>query len=148
MVARWFESASVKKDILHIGITGTRSGLNELQYSELIKFLMAAFEPGAIFHHGDCIGVDVEAAWVAREIGYKIVGHPPIKKILRGYFDDDETRPEKNYLARNRDIVDESFVLLVIPKEMEPVIRSGTWSTQRYAEKNSKPFVVIWPEAK
>ena len=138
----------MKKDILHIGITGTRSGLSEYQYAEVIKFLNSAFEPGAVFHHGDCIGVDVEVAWVAKELGYKIVGHPPMKKELRGYFDDDETMPAKNYFARNRDIVNESFVLMVVPWQMEHQDNGGTWYTHDYADKNDKPLVIFWPEEK
>lgn len=136
------------KDILHIGITGTRNGFNERQLEEFHDFIKGAFEPGAVFHHGDCIGVDVEAAWVAREVGYYIVGHPPIKKELRGYFDDDETREPKNYFARNRDIVDASFAMAVVPWQMAHASSGGTWYTHDYADKNKKPIVICWPEEK
>lgn len=136
------------KDILHIGITGTRSGFNDSQLEVFFNFINKSFEPGAVFHHGDCVGVDVEAALIAKEVGYKIVGHPPIKKELRGFFEDDETRAVKNYLARDRDIVDESFMLVVVPYQMEHQSTGGTWYTHDYAIKKKKPVHVIWPEKK
>jgi len=133
---------------LHIGITGTRSGLTDLQRNELTRFLKRSFEQKAVFHHGDCVGVDVEAAQIARDLGYKIVGHPPTKTELRGYFTDDETHTAKTYFARNRDIVNASIALVVVPWQMEHGTNGGTWYTHDYAEKIGKPTLIIWPEAK
>ena len=130
---------------LHVGITGTRSGMTEYQTVTVINFLMAAFEPNAVFHHGDCLGADVETATIAKELGYKIVGHPPVKTEFRGYFEDDVTHTAKGYFVRNRNIVNSSFVMIVVPWQMEHANNGGTWFTHDYAEKLKKPIFVAWP---
>ena len=50
----------------------------------------------------------------------------------------------KPYLDRNRDIVDACEVLLATPDGPER-LRSGTWSTVRYARKIGKPVEVRLP---
>lgn len=131
----------------HIGVTGTRTGMNERQFEFIAAFLANIVTEERYFHHGDCIGVDVEVAQMAKNAGFIVIGHPPTNPTLRGYFENHETLPTKDYLARNRDIVDASELLLVVPKEMEPVLRSGTWSTQRYAAHNKKSTIIVWPES-
>ena len=49
------------------------------------------------------------------------------------------------YLARNRDIVDASDLMLACPAEQQEVLRSGTWATIRYALKRDKHLIVIHP---
>ena len=50
----------------------------------------------------------------------------------------DEIREPKEYLVRNRDIVNESQHVWGFPDQDTYVARSGTWSTIKYA-KNAKP---------
>lgn len=132
----------------HIGITGTRSGANEKQLAELRELLNYEFEEGAVFHHGDCQGVDVEAAAIAKELGYRIVGHIPVKDEVRGFFENDEEREPKGYFARNRDIVDESMFLIVVPWQDQHATDGGTWYTHDYAQKKNKPRYVLFPTNK
>jgi predicted Rossmann fold nucleotide-binding protein DprA/Smf involved in DNA uptake len=55
-------------------------------------------------------------------------------------------RPEKPYLARNRDIVLETIALIAAPAEPLEQIRSGTWSTVRFAKKQGKTVILILPD--
>jgi len=42
--------------------------------------------------------------------------------------------------------VDETEWLWAIPGEFKEVLRSGTWSTIRYARKKGKKVLIIWPD--
>jgi hypothetical protein len=52
--------------------------------------------------------------------------------------------PEREYLQRNRDIVDATDVLLAAPDGPERV-RSGTWSTVRYAYRAGRGVLLVMP---
>jgi len=74
------------------------------------------------------------------------VVHPPIDPSRRAFvMPMDELRPEKPYTARNRDIVDETDQLVAAPKGLE-YLRSGSWSTVRYARKQGKPVTLVRPD--
>jgi hypothetical protein len=99
-----------------------------------------------IFHHGDCVGVDVQLAKFARSCGYYIVSHPPIIRTYRAFSDANITYDPKPYMERNEAIVVHSDLLLVVPdgpEESNP--RSGTWATYRLAIKYGVPVEVIMP---
>ena len=131
---------------MKVGVTGTREGATAYQLAELRK--VSAELKGTEFHHGDCKGVDEQAALIAEELGYKIVCHPPIDTHLRAFFPYDECREPLTYLARDRKIVDEVDVLIVVPLHMEWQPKGGTWYTHDYAKKTNKPFNIIWPQEK
>ena len=131
---------------MKVGITGTREGATEYQLKELRSIL--AELKGTEFHHGDCRGVDVQAAAIAQELGYKIICHPPVLKEEQGYFGGDEIREPAGYMKRDRTIVEETDVLLVCPKQMEWQQKGGTWYTHDYAVKLGKPLSIIWPKEK
>jgi len=134
---------------MKVGITGTRQGMNERQFEDVKTFLEEHYQDGAEFHHGDCVGVDAEAAMLAKELGYKVVGHPgPNHDSLRAFVECDETREPQSHFKRNRTIVDACDVLLVVPLQMERQPNGGTWYTYTYAVKRNKEFYVIWPELK
>lgn len=97
-------------------------------------------------HHGDCIGADAEAHDIARFHGMRCVGHPPSNPIKRARKFVDEWRGEKSYLDRNKDIVRETDWLVATPGEFTEQLRSGTWSTVRYARRIGKRVVVILPD--
>jgi len=96
-------------------------------------------------HHGDCVGVDVQAAIIAKELGYKIICHPPAVSEQQGHFGGDVIRKPSGYLQRDRAIVDECDALLVVPLQMERQSKGGTWYTHDYAKKKNKPYIVLWP---
>ncbi|MBU6463238.1 MAG: hypothetical protein KGL35_21940 [Bradyrhizobium sp.] len=128
-----------------IGFTGTQEGMTEAQKATLLRLL----EGGAgEFHHGDCIGADAQAHAIAVECGYCPILHPPTNHSKRAWCDVPPhlMRPEKPYLARNRDIVDEASSLIATPLHAEEQQRSGTWSTLRYARSRGKPVFLILPD--
>jgi hypothetical protein len=51
----------------------------------------------------------------------------------------------KDPLKRNRDIVDAAVMLIAVPKETTEVLRSGTWTTVRYAKKKGCSVLIIPP---
>lgn len=128
---------------MKIGVTGTREGANASQLAELRSALTIL--NGTEFHHGDCKGVDEQAAAIAKELGYKIVCHPPKSDYLRAFYPYDEIKEPTGYLERDRAIVDACDLLLVVPLQDKPQPKSGTWYTHRYALRVSKPTRVIWP---
>lgn len=137
--------------MISVGFTGTREGLTDEQREEVTKILKDYFSLSRIqgpsqFHHGDCIGADYEAAQIAQEMGYHVVGHPPANDKARAFFESDNEREPKGYLARNEDIVQFSDVLIACPKSIvEEIKGSGTWWTVRYARRIKKPIYLVLP---
>lgn len=87
---------------MKIGITGTRFGMNEYQFSLVQDFLLSNYCNGAEFHHGDCVGVDAEAAVLALELGYRIISYPgPPGDKFRAYVDCDHCHEPANHFNRN-----------------------------------------------
>jgi hypothetical protein len=142
----------------HIGFTGTREGMSEHQKETLSRILTAFLVQGSVqddvivFHHGDCKGADAEAHEIVcqlREIMKdvptpRIIIHPPVKRIMRAYCQGaDEILPPKDYLERDRAIVDSCIGIFAAPKTDKEERRSGTWYTVRYARKTNKRVVVL-----
>lgn len=100
------------------------------------------------FHHGDCVGVDVQLCEMIRELHPKtlIISHPPNYEKLRAYFPSDQTKKPKDYLKRNRCIVDATDMLIAFPFEMTEQKRSGTWATIRHAKKQGKRIGIFYPD--
>lgn len=134
---------------MKIGVTGTRSGMTEYQ-KELVQDFLFGFSIRSDIlveiHHGDCIGVDVEVAELADSMGMKVVCHPPSVNDLRAYHQSDEFRDPTTYFARNRNIVNETDLLIVVPYQSEPQRTGGTWYTHDYAKKVDKPVRIFYPE--
>jgi hypothetical protein len=138
----------------HVGFTGTKNGMKPNQREELREYLTKLFELGyRVFHHGDCIGADAQAARIAKDIGFYLIchpGHPKDKNntMFRAFTDfNDEVREAKPFIARDHDIVDESNTMVATPAG-EEVPRSGTWTTVRYARKRRKSLHIIYPPLK
>ncbi|SRR5258706_3488459 len=134
---------------MKIGFTGTQKGMTDYQKRSLKAALLSDeakynYEDDE-FHHGDCIGADEEASAIASSIGYFIVVHPPIGRRKRAFVEYDVTFGEKDYIARNHDIVDDTDILYACPEGPEK-LRSGTWATIRYALKRKKKVVIFHPE--
>jgi len=130
-----------------LGITGTRE---EPTNAQLRSFLILLKELGPVeFHHGCCTGADTITSKIisALDPGIVIVGHPPIITTMIGNYKSNFDWVPKDYMDRNKDIVDVSEVLIgLVPTEYE-IKRSGTWSTIRYARrKKNKKYYVIKPD--
>lgn len=124
-----------------VGITGTRYGASATQYREMAMLLKELKDNGAeVFRHGDCYGVDIEAADIARNLGYYIIKHPgPSGAGTKA----DEIELPLPFLFRNKVIVEKSDLLLVVPHTKTEQLRSGTWATYRYAKKIGRSYNLI-----
>lgn len=128
---------------MKIGFTGTREGMTIDQARKLWLFL-SRNNPSE-FHHGDCIGADEAAHYIAKSLGAYVIGHPPANPKKRAYCECDELRPEQPFLVRNKEIVNESEVMAACPKSDVNEHWSGTWQTIRYAAKLGTPTEIIYP---
>lgn len=126
-------------------MTGTRFGMSLYQrkcFSLLDKKLWTEF------HHGDCVGADVETASMCHKLGIKTVCHPPVDETLRAKHDSSLILPAKTHFERNRNIVNSVDLLIVIPKDMERQPRGGTWYTHDYSVKRKVQLLILWPQEK
>ena len=97
-------------------------------------------------HHGDAIGADAEFHAIARELGLRVIVHPPIDGRDRAFCTGNEILPQNRYKVRNRAIVDAADLVMGTPAGRELESRgSGTWYTLRYAERRGKRVVIVWP---
>lgn len=127
---------------MKVGFSGTRAKLHPRRFVELENLLekIAVSE----LHHGDCVGCDAMAHEIAEAMGCKVVIHPPVKDDLRAFKKSPLTRESKYYLDRNRDIVDETEVLVAMPQFPDrETKRSGTWYTIRYARSKGKKVIIV-----
>jgi hypothetical protein len=136
-----------------IGFTGTRSGMSIAQIETLswkLDRLLAVAKPSQA-RHGMCIGSDLDFHHLCRARGFFIIGHPGV-----GHSGVSSTRaldcvcdltlPEKPYILRDHDIVEQSGLLLATPAGMAEEKRSGTWTTVRYARKLKRPILIVFPD--
>lgn len=130
-----------------VGFTGTRLGMTPAQFSRVFRLLakLKTTKVG-IFHHGDCVGADFQAATIAKSQGYYIIGHPPTDTKLKGYFPYGEFMEPLPYLERNRNIVGSAETVVAAPAEPVEVLRSGTWATARYAEAMGRKLYIVLPD--
>jgi hypothetical protein len=134
------------------GFTGTSKGASPAQLVELEEKLKALFADGFDeFHHGLCIGADEQAAIIAKRLGFRVIAHPglpkdPTNMMYRSDFaGNDEMRDPKPFIARDQDIVNEVEHMLATPLTRAEVVRSGTWTTVRYARKVGRQIDLILP---
>lgn len=128
--------------IEHVGFSGTQNGCTMAQIAAVEKLLKDA-EP-VYAHHGDCVGSDYDFNTIARDLGIWTWGHPPIKENKRAFCHVDVKNEPAEYLDRNRDIVNSSDWMIFTPEGPEK-LRSGTWSTVRYARSLGKLGFIVWP---
>lgn len=131
-----------------VGFTGTGEGMTYKQMKGVVKALENArlIHGAKEFHHGDCVGSDGQAARFAWVLGYEIHCHPPIKQNKREFEAYHVIYKAKEYLDRDRDIVDAVEFMIGTPRDTEKKLpRSGTWYTLRYARKQVKRALIIMP---
>jgi hypothetical protein len=58
------------------------------------------------------------------------------------YCSSEFIKPEKDYIERNRDIVDETDMLIAFPIPTS----KGTWSTIGYAKREKKKVLIVFPD--
>lgn len=131
-----------------IGFTGTRKGLTTKQKDILFLVFESKLDEYDTLIHGDCVGADVEAHKVALQFGFDIYGRPCNLNEQRAFAVEKCLSEPKAPLVRNQDIVNDVDFLIACPGTDEEELRSGTWSTIRYARKKHKPMIIIFPDGK
>lgn len=142
---------------MHIGVTATRWGATEQQL-DVFSYIFTKLK-GKWLHQGMCEGGDTQAHDLIRETRgdgiTKIKGHPSLDKGHEVARDCEEMAEPKGHLDRNRDIVDESDVMIAMPHTAEEQKRGGTWYTIRHAKKvikadngMCKKLYIIKPDGK
>lgn len=151
---------------MRIGFTGTQNGMTDVQKDFVLQILK--LKDCKEFYHGDCIGSDAEAADIAVDYGVSLftiyppinlnkrawwcntrkVVHLPVEYIPLNYRDKNifvRWMLPDEYLERNKRIVDDVEWMIAAPKEHKHTVRSGTWSTIRYAWKTKREITIIPP---
>lgn len=112
------EYVTAKNKEISVGFTGSRKGMTKKQRSRLRKILSNYVEEYTVtFRHGDCIGADEQAHKIAKNLGCRIVIHPPIDDKQRAYKKGNKTLKPKKYLERNKDIVNNSDKIIACPED-------------------------------
>lgn len=135
-----------------LGFTGTQFGMTNIQaqivFDEMMFYGQVPEDAVTEAHHGMCVGADKDFHEL---LGYMpksllVHGHPPINtsKMAKGLICDVMHAPLE-YLARNRAIVDAVDTLFAAPKGDEE-LRSGTWSTVRYARRKGINIRIVMPD--
>ena len=141
------------------GETGSRHGATRLQLAS-VGWLWSRYEIEQL-HDGDCVGVDAQLF----DLGMlfcveRFVIHPPTNpknRAYRGLRSLAEKavsciRREKPYFVRDRDVVDESEVIVACPNNTLDEsdwanAKGGTWYTINYTLSKNKPLAVVWPHS-
>lgn len=131
---------------MKIGFTGTRIGMSKAQ-KRVFESLIDEYWP-EVFHHGLCQGADEEAHLIVRSMkpSCRIEGHPPTNYKFVSDVDCDKYFPQVPYLTRNKSIVNCASLLIATPKTNQEELRSGTWSTIRFARRTGKQLNIILPD--
>lgn len=129
-----------------LGFTGSRSGLTALQEDRLRHYLRE-WEPDLIVH-GGCRGADTEFHELAMNLSGTVLAsvYPSRESQLANFEGRDRTsvnliRPP---LDRNHTIVEVCDWLIACPRQIDEVLRSGTWATIRYARTDKRNHVLIF----
>lgn len=135
---------------MKLGMTGSREGITNKGFVAFYKYLKNNIRNIEEVHHGDCEGADEEfhdiISAIKKKNKIKRVIHPPSYDTLRAYCEGDELRPKKPYIERNHNIVDETDALIAFPPTQKEIMKSGSWTTIRYARKQKKSIYIIFPD--
>ena len=136
--------------MVRVGFTGSREGMTDAQADKLWSLLLGLREArryeDAEFHHGDCVGSDDRAHDIAvHRCGYEPVIHPPANHTMRAFRNAERVAEPLPYRERNQSIVRETDELIATPREEVEQLRSGTWSTIRFAKKLGRKVTIILP---
>ena len=124
-------------DIIDIGFIGSVHGLDDNQksnlFQQLVRFKRRYTTVNA--HHGNYNDADKYFHELCEKLEFRIYINTP-RHIPR------HTSNPLPYF-RNTQVVDFSDVLIACPFEKVNVVRCGTWSTIRYAEKRKRGVIIL-----
>lgn len=130
---------------MRIGFTGTMEGMSQNQKNGIKAFLDSQKVIDKILH-GGCIGADMDFHKMCEAHFTEVFpGHPwrdPLNTETWGDFEDASLIHEpQQYHKRNRDIVDNSDIILATP--YNNIRKGGTWYTIGYAKKHKKTLIIF-----
>lgn len=141
-------------DKIILGMTGSREGISKQAKLVLEDFLFTNKDRITKVHHGDCKGADsifhdeiINHNENNPDNTIEIFIHPPSIKTMRNFNKGENVvnLSPKPYLDRNKDIVNSSNMLIAFPSSHKEILRSGTWSTIRYANQKNLHLYIIYP---
>lgn len=132
-----------------VGVTGTELGLSDRQMASL-WWVLDVIKPRGL-RHGDCVGVDAQAAQIADSLNIPTFSHPgfspkyPDTTRFRAFHKSTTIYEPKPFLERDDDIARNVALLIACPLESKEELLSGTWATIRYARKAETPRIILLP---
>ena len=126
-------------------MTGSRNGISKKALKSFNNFLLENKDKIEEGHHGDCMGADMIFHNEMIKNNIKVIIHPPNINSCRSFCKSEHIMEPKPYLQRNKDIVNSSTILVAFPDSDQEKIRSGTWSTIRYARKKKMDIIIFLP---
>jgi len=136
-----------------VGFTGTRHGMTTVQLLRA-RELLIELSPRLVVH-GACLGADDEFDQIAVAAGTRRWIMPSLIQTrsvptwtLLSRGSDARIDPPEKPLVRNRSIVNGCDLLVACPAEIDDKLRSGTWSTIRYARSMRRKTILIQPDGK
>lgn len=135
-----------------ITFTGTRQGMTVKQMNQ-VKNLLIQHQPSKVLH-GDCYGADTEfhgivvnhRAFLGIRRSEPVIEIHPSNLNSRANNDGDSILPPDDPIRRDRRMVDLCDRVIGTPKSINEELRSGTWTTIRYAKRIGKIVYVIQPD--
>lgn len=133
-----------------LGFTGSRSGMTADQIV-VVRRLLLELKPTKVVH-GDCYGSDNEfhqlvtllrSAQLLPDVKIKT---RPSNLSTSCNNNADETEIPVAPLVRDKLIVADADKMLATPAQNLPILRSGTWTTIRYAHQTGKVIYIITPD--
>lgn len=144
------ELISVTPKFEIVGFTGTQDGMRLAQKDTLVEYLATLKQDFGAWTtvHGGCVGADELFHVIASSQGYRAIVRPSLIKAKQSRISmsAEVVYPPTQPLKRNNLIAKDCHIMLATPKQSYEVLRSGTWSTIRYARKFNKPLIIIRPD--
>src|SRR5688500_8123963 len=141
---------------MNVGFSGTQEGMTTAQKNTLTYLLRQIKDTGDSINvvntlrHGRCVGADEEAGIIAMSLGFNVYAYPGDNLMKRSTKPCYHTSyPPQGNLARNKEIVKHSEILIATPKDYERPTNlrgQGTWTTIHYASQKHIPRYIILPD--
>lgn len=129
------------------GFTGTKIGMSQAQLAEVAQLLYK--HRITRIHHGCCKGADIECNTLAVMHRIETHGHP--SNITNTQRECELTKIYDPFdpLERDKHIVMAGVDgLIATPKTAKEQLRSGTWTTVRYARQMNRNIYIVLPDGK
>lgn len=140
--------------MIRVGVTATRRSLTNEQIANITYWIDKQMHHHRIseLHHGMCPygGGDHEIEQIATRYNIWVVGHPSLMEPQVEY-NVQMLRKPKDFLERDRDIVDETDYLIVAPWQNEKpksLRGQGTWYTENYARGGNSKIMIYYPDGR